>query len=157
MVSNLSFQGEGRTAISIRENSGFVGIGKNNPNLPLDVEGSMEVSEDMTVQEDTDIEGTLTVGGGSTFDQIQEFYGTTTDKGNNRNFPYPDGYTRSNTRILCLQIQFETGNWGNIGSGDLEILHAVLFENHIRIIYPPKNSYQNKPFRILLLRMGVKS
>ena len=153
----LNIKAEGQVAISVNHNSGFVGIGRENPRLPLDVQGSMEVSEDLTIKEDTEIEGSLTIGSGFTFDQIQEFTGTTTNTGNNRDFPYPSGYNRSNTRILSLQIQFSTGNWGTTGAGDLEILHAVLFDNFIRIIYPPKNAYQNRPFRILLMRAGVKS
>lgn len=160
--SPMTIRAGGETALSIHTN-GNVGIGKDDPNLDLDVNGSAEISKNLGVKEDlfvlknAEMEGTLTIGQGSTMDQIEEFYGTTTEFGNNRDFLYPEGYNRSNTRILCLQIQFSSGNWGNIGAGDLEILHAVLVENAIRIFYPPKNAYQERPFRILLLRMSAKS
>jgi len=174
----LQIRAENRLALAIDDDSGYVGIGTNNPNVELDVRGDVEISKELTVKqrttvegalnvkqntalegslavkEETKVDGFLTIGGGASINQIQEFTGTTTSTGNNRDFPYPSGYNRSNTRILCLQIQFSTGNWGNIGVGDIEILHAVLFENYIRIIYPPKNDYQGRPFRILLLRIG---
>lgn len=176
-ASPLLIRAENRLAMAIDDDSGYIGIGTDNPRKELDVRGDVEVSKELTVkqgatiegsftvrqntalegslavQEDADVDGSLTIGGGASINQIQEFTGTTTSMGNTRDYPYPTGYNRNNTRILCLEIQFDNGNWGNIGSGDLEILHAVLLENHIRIFYPPKSDYQSQPFRLLLLRM----
>ena len=85
-------------------------------------------------------------------------------------FAYPDGYNHMNTRILSLQIQVESGWWLGTGGGyasyngltsvsrdnSVRKITATLLESAIRIYYPARETYQNQPFRLLLLRMSAK-
>jgi hypothetical protein len=177
----LIIRSEYITSIGIDPQNGYVGIGKDDPRVELDVKGDAEISETLTVKEesitqdmhvkdDALVEGSLNVGLGSTFNQILEFTGTTgTGIGNHyKDFAYPEGYTQSNTRVLCLQIKLDTGNWWGIGGGytgysgvtavsrdnSVRKINACLYENVIRIWYPAREAYQGRPFRILLMRMG---
>ena len=175
----LQIKASGQLAISIDHRNGLVGIGKENPERSLDVAGNAEISqnlgvkEDLFVFEDAEMLGTLTLGGGSTIDQILEYTGTTgSGIGNkSKDFPYPEGFNQANTRVLDLQVKFESKTWIGTGGGyvgysgatavsrdnSVRKITATLFENHIRIHYPARDDYQNRPFRILLLRMGVKN
>ncbi|NND09168.1 MAG: hypothetical protein HKN87_22585 [Saprospiraceae bacterium] len=73
----LTINANGRMALTI-ETRGNVGIGKATPERNLDVEGDAEVSQNLGVKEDlfvfenAEMKGTLKVGDGATFDEIQE-------------------------------------------------------------------------------------
>ena len=173
----LSIKGNSNLALTI-DTHGNVGIGKDDPEKDLDVEGNAEVSENLGVKEDlfvfenAEMLGTLTVGAGATFDQIDEYTGTTGSGLGNKSvdFSYPDGYTQSNTRVLSVEIQVESGAWVGTGGGytgysgitavsrdnSVRKINATLYENVIRIWYPARDDYQGQPFRMLLLRLSAK-
>lgn len=144
----LQIKAEGRNAIIVHNQSAFVGIGTLDPQVELDVTG------DLLVSEDTEILGSLTIGQGLKFNQIQEFTGTTFEDTDFTNFNFPTGYNKSNTRVISFQLQNKEGNWLGIGTGNsIDRINVVLLNDKIKINHPPLNDYQKRPFRILLMRV----
>lgn len=168
-----------RLALAIDDDSGYVGIGTDNPRSELDVRGSAEISGplkvaetgtiegpltarqdlvvegSLAVQGGTEIDGSVNIGNGASFNQIQEFTGTT-GTGKWVDIAYPAGYTKSNTRVLSLQVQVKSGAW-IIQGGDYDSPQRVtvyLFDNQIRILNPNLSDFENRPYRLLLLRMN---
>lgn len=175
----LLVRAENRLALAIDDDSGYLGVGTDQPRVELDVRGNTEISRNLSVKQNASIEGSLevgddavleggltvleelnvaggmTVGGGTSILQIREVTGTTSE-GKFVDIPYPSGFTKSNTRVLSLQVQTKSGTWF-IQGGDYDSPQRItvyLFDSQIRILNPNTNDFENRPFRLLLLSMN---
>ena len=149
---------------------GDVGIGTDDPETELHVEGTITV--DQTIQADdagginfaTDDgttrmkimdNGAVTIGsGGSMIGEIKQLIGTTTNSGVT-NIPYPSGYTPSNTEILTARVSNGTNAWTMMGWTDgvsyfnCNTGPSAIWLNHYHIA----GFFNNQPYRIWLLKM----
>jgi len=149
---------------------GDIGIGTDDPETELHVEGTITV--DQTIQADdagginfaTDDgttrmkimdNGAVTIGsGGSMIGEIKQLIGTTTNSGVT-SIPYPSGYTPSNTEILTARVSNGTNAWTMMGWTDgvsyfnCNTGPSAIYLNHYHIA----GFFNNQPYRIWLLKM----
>ncbi len=145
----FSIRAEGRDALTVNHESGYVGINVSDPRVALEIDGRLLVSEE------TELLGSLSIGTGVQIEQIVEFRGTTENSGDFSTYSYPDGYNKNNTRVISAEIQHPGGSWLGIATGSsLDRIRVALLDTAIRIFHPPLNDYQNRPFRLLLMRVA---
>lgn len=118
---------------------GNVGIGDNSPDAGLDVEGTVSVGS-----------------GGVVFSEIKEITGTLTT-GGAFSFAYPSGYNSTNIRVLSLEVNYNGTAWIGLASTvtittDIPKLFYYLGPNII-IYYPNQSQYQNRAFRMLVMKV----
>lgn len=118
---------------------GNVGIGDNTPDAGLDVEGTVSVGS-----------------GGVVFSEIKEITGTLTS-GGAFSFAYPTGYNSANIRVLSLEVNYNGTAWIGLASTvtittDIPKLFYYLGTSII-IYYPNQSQYQNRAFRMLVMKV----
>jgi hypothetical protein len=119
------------------EDNGDVGIGTNNPDAKLDVNGDVRVGIN-----------------GIKFSEIYELTGTTGGIGTSDiTVPLPAGYSDVNTRVLCLEISTAFG-WISIGNRiGPNNLSYIIGGTSIAISYENSTVFQSRPFRILMMKV----
>ena len=105
-----------------------------------------------------DVEGTVVIGsGGKIFSEIREITGTTMGVSSNYvRIPYPIGYTKTNTRVLSLEINYEGTMWAGIGFDPENLFNKISYNmltTDILIYYPQSSSFQNRAFRMLVMKV----
>ncbi len=105
------------------------------------------------------VEGTTKIGvAGVTFSEIKEVTGTTAGAGTDFvAIPYPAGYTGANMRVLSCEINYNGNAWiglggANVGTATMKIFY-YLGPSDIWIYYNNSSSFQNKAFRMLVMKM----
>jgi hypothetical protein len=168
---------EGTTRLKIVD-SGNVGIGTNSPDNKLDVEGAMAVgttysgtytapTNGMIIQgsvgiattapgADLDVNGTVILGvSGSEFLEIKEFTSTLAASGAYTNIVYPTGYDLTNTRVLCCEVNYAGNSWRGpvYDTAYNDDFSYSLRSTWITIYHPETALYNNRAFRLILMRM----
>ena len=135
--ADIHLQTNGSTKMFI-ESAGKVGIGTISPTAKLDVNGTTKLG-----------------ASGAVFSEIREFTGVTSGIGF-LSVSYPSGYTKTNTRVLSLEIYYNSSTWRSMGtlhSSSPVSISCGLVTGLIYINYPDLSSYHNKPFRMILMKM----
>jgi len=117
--------------VVIQDSGGKVGIGTNNPEATLDVEGTVKLGAN-----------------GLVFSEIIELTGNTSGS-TVITFSYPVGYDMNNTRTLSIEIKVNGDRW--ISSG--RDMYCRLLLDNIEIVYPATSTWYNKPFRMVLMKV----
>ena len=127
-------------SLTISGTNGYVGIGDTTPDATLDVEGTVVIGS-----------------GGKIFSEIREITGTTMGVSSNYvRIPYPIGYTKTNTRVLSLEINYEGTMWAGIGFDPENLFNKISYNmltTDILIYYPQSSSFQNRAFRMLVMKV----
>ena len=119
---------------------GKVGIGTKTPSANLQVIGSTKLGiTGVAITEMREFTGTLTTGGSLQVD-------------------YPAGYTKDNTRVMSLEINYNGTGWIGLAGTDVpanNISKAFYYldSTKIWIYYPNVAAFQNKKFRMILLKV----
>jgi len=119
-------------AMTVLKN-GKVGIGTENPNASLEVNGDIILGES-----------------GTRFMEMREFTGTTSSTVWNITVSYPSGWNKDNTRIISCEIQNDLGTWYGV-SHSYNIYGYVLNTGNITISYG--EGFKNNPYRVVAMRM----
>lgn len=136
--ADMHLQTNGTTKMFI-ESSGKVGIGTTSPSATLEVNGTTKL-------------GTS----GVVISEIIEITGVTESSGSTTFFDYPAGYNKNNARVLSLGIHYGNTHWVSFGTGlvtDPTEVAILLGTQDMYIAYPDFSGYQNKPFRIILMKV----
>lgn len=113
--------------------NGNVGIGTTSPDAKLHVEGTVKIGAN-----------------GLVFSEIMELTGTTHSSYHQTHIAYPTGYNSHNTRILTCEIKVSAGFWVSQG----QYVEAGMYVGgHILISHPDASNYQNKPYRMTLMKV----
>lgn len=105
-----------------------------------------------------DVAGTVQVGtSGIIFSEIREITGTTAATGDRTFFSFPSGYNKTNTRVLSCEIQYDGADWVGLAgcaspSSDIQKLFYFLGSS-ISLYYPAKTNFQNRSFRMLVMKV----
>jgi len=136
--ADIHLQTNGTTKVFI-ESAGNVGIGTTSPEAKLEVNGTTKLGSS-----------------GALISEMREITGTTSSIGM-LTIVYPMGYTKSNTRVLSLEIYYNNLTWRSMGSSQSSTpgvnVSCGLGTGLITINYPDVNEYHNKPFRMILMKM----
>ncbi len=119
----------------------------------------LEVEEtgDVNLSDNLDVKGSTTLGAsGVTFTEVREFTGTT-GTGHFIEVSYPSGYTLTNTRVLSLDVFYNNSHWCSMGQWTGSTpgynVSCSLKSDKILIYYPEEATMQNKPFRMILMKV----
>jgi hypothetical protein len=118
--------------------SGKVGIGNVAPDATLDVAGTVQIGSS-----------------GKIFSEIREITGTTGGASTYYvEIAFPSGYTKDNTRVLSGEVNFLGSVWHSMGMGLSGYnISVALLDSEILLYYPDDAGWQNKAFRILLMKV----
>ena len=120
---------------------GKVGIGITAPTANLHVAGTTKLGlSGVAITEMREFTGTLTTGGSLQVD-------------------YPAGYTKDNTRVISLEINYNGSAWIGLGGTDgvttnITKVFYYLDSTKIWIYYPNGPAFQNRAFRMILMKVG---
>lgn len=121
------------------ENNGDVGIGTASPDAKLDVNGDVKLGSN-----------------GLIFNEIREISGTTAATGDHTSISYPSGYNKSNTRVLCCEVNLSGSTWVGIGLAELTSgisFTYSLLDSDIRLLYHASSGFQDTDYRLILMRV----
>lgn len=124
---------------NIYYNGGNVGINDNTPDASLDVQGTVRIGANAI-----------------TMTEIRAVTGTTGPTGSSTGIPYPSGYTQANTRVLAFEVNYNGTHWNTQGMSYASLTRSVgvaLATSTIYLHYPDVSEYQNKAFRMVLMRV----
>ncbi|MBN2091857.1 hypothetical protein JW964_19735 [candidate division KSB1 bacterium] len=89
--------------------------------------------------------------------QIMQLTGLTATSGSYTKMSYPTGFNMDNTRIISWEMKLNDRYWISLGAFDDFYdgvsIHYCIGPTEIDIIHGNKRDYQNKPFRMLLMRI----
>ncbi len=120
------------------------------------VEGKLGVG-DTSPDADLDVEGEVKIGNaGLNFLEIRQVTGTTSSTGFATTISYPTGYNKANTRVLAYEVY--TGViWSGLGTvfpGKSSSISCSLRTSDILLTVPDYDSYYNRSFRLVLMRVA---
>jgi hypothetical protein len=127
--------------LTISGTTGNIGIGDASPDASLAVQGTVKIGSN-----------------GKIFSELTEVTGTT---GVASSYyvaaAYPAGYTRTNTRVLSVEINASGDVWVGLGftnnvPDDVPISYN-LSTSMIYVFYPNSSVFQSKNFRMLLMKV----
>ena len=124
--------------VIIQDSGGNVGIGTNNPDAKLAVEGTVKIGIN-----------------GIQISEISEITGTTPSNGNFAHFDFPSGYAINNTRVLSVEIAGDYGTWGGLGKKNIGTQVGITYNMGPTGVTLTYNSspYQNKEFRVIIMKV----
>ncbi len=110
------------------------------------------------VPEDITVEGTAQFGSnGIVFSELREITGTTSSTNKYVVVALPSGYNEDNTHIISLQINYLGDRWTGFGSDNVNSsnnsVSYIINENALYIYYPDLDSYKDKSFRALIMKI----
>lgn len=121
--------------------AGDVGIGTQVPTARLDVRGDTKFGSN-----------------GVAFNELREVTGTTHATNSWITFTLPTGYNETNTRVLCLEIQYLGDRWTGLGSENNSSTYANLTYNidgtTMYVYYPDLSFYKSRAFRVLIMQIA---
>jgi hypothetical protein len=154
----FGFSSAGANAWIWNYESGMLYFGtNNNQRMTILSNGNVGVG-DVTPDATLDVEGTVVVGsGGVVFSEIKEITGTL-DADGSYSFGYPTGYNMTNMRVLSVEVNYGGNSWTGISSTvnfttDPVKLFYYLNAGSIYIYYPNLSQYQNRAFRMLVMKV----
>ncbi len=121
-------------------NEGDVGIGTDSPDAKLDVNGDAKFGTN-----------------GVVFSEMREITGTTSSTSYFNYIALPTGYTEDNTRVLSVEINFSGTLWSGLGNDNGTYDRStsyVLSSDRIYLYYPQEAQYQNRAFRVLIMKIA---
>jgi len=121
------------------QNTGNVGIGTASPAAKLDVNGSTKLGSN-----------------GVVINEIREITGTTSTTLAWISFTLPSGYTMANTRVLSLEINYNSDRWMGTGydsSNSSSSITYNIFGTTVYLYYPDITLLKNRAFRMLVARI----
>ena len=114
--------------------------------------------DDITPVSTPDMEGTVKTGTNRLrIAEIRKVTGTTGATNNYVSFSYPSGYTNTNTRVLSLEVNYNSTSWIGPGAINDDGSQVAFFYNlassAIIIYYPDITYFKGKPFRMVLMKV----
>ena len=119
----------------VQQNAGF---GTSTPNATLDVNGTVQIGSS-----------------GRVFSEIIEVTGTTASSGSVTSLAFPSGYTKDNTRVLSVEINYNGTNWNTLGmyyTGSTINVGCSL-STVIYLHYPDVSAYYSRAYRLMLMKV----
>jgi len=138
---------EGENILLNPASNNKVGIHTWTPQYDLDVNGNMRIT------------GSSVLGSsGKVILEIREITGTTSPDAEVKSISYPSGYSMSNTRILSAEINYGGTSWMGLSSSYNNInatsrVYYAMNSDAIWIYYPDTSLFQNRAFRIMLMKV----
>lgn len=154
----IGMSGTGTSAWIWNNENGKLYFGTNNvERMTILSTGNVGIG-DATPEATLDVEGTVVIGsGGKVFSEIREITGTTSASTGLITFSYPAGYTKDNIRVLSCEINYNGVAWIGMGGTNAPTTNiSKLFyylANSILIYYPDDVSFQNRAFRMMVMKV----
>ncbi|MCB9207623.1 MAG: hypothetical protein H6610_07265 [Ignavibacteriales bacterium] len=149
----LRVQVNSATKLRVLSNGG-TSIGANNENPPLN---------GLYVDGDTEINGAL-VGGiklgpnGTTFQEIKQINGYTSNISNTTEIDYPFGYDMFNTHVLSLKVRNDQATYTAIAKDQNSAFSIVLDSDVIGtnkiLLTVPNNSFRLKHYELVVMKLN---
>ncbi len=96
-------------------------------------------------------EGINLIYNGAVMKDFLEITGTTDETNDYLYLDYPEGYDKTNTRVLSFEVQYMNATWMGIGrNGNISV---GLGDTTIYLYYADADTYKDKPFRLLITKI----